>query len=74
MKYTLVKIAPNGIRSYIADDFDEGILITMAQMLIKKHPADQYGVVDNLGFFIWPVHLSRAHIPPAYYDPIIISR
>jgi hypothetical protein len=74
MMFTLVKIAPNGVRSNITTDFDEGILITTAHMLKQKNQDDQYGVVNDHGFFIWPDKLTQAHIEPAQYDPIIPDR
>ena len=69
----LVKIKPTGIRITITDDHDESYLIETARQLIQK-TGDQYGVIDNLGFFVWPDKIAQAHIPPDRYGPAIPDR
>jgi hypothetical protein len=63
-KYKLVKISPTGIRSFIADDYDPAGLIAAGEALLKKHPGEQFGVADELGFFIWPERWASAHKNP----------
>ena len=68
--YILVKISPIGRRSAVASDFDPDGLIAAGEALQKKFPGEQFGVADDVGFFVWPERLSKAHVNPERYCPI----
>lgn len=69
--FKLVKLSPIGKRDDITTGFDSESLIELAQLLQKKDPGGRFGVTDNVGFFVWPEKLARAHIPPAFYTPLV---
>lgn len=59
--YKLVKISPLGKRSDIASDYDSEGLIDAGIRMMKKFPGEQFGVSDELGFFVWPERWAKAH-------------
>jgi hypothetical protein len=69
--FKLVKIKPTGIRIAVTEDNDDSYLIETAKILMKKSPAEQYGVTDNLGYFVWPEKLTQAYIESKQYNQIM---
>ena len=66
----LVTISPIGRRAAVASDVTPDDLITQGVWFQKKNPRETYGVVDELGFFVWPMSLAKAYIAPGHFDPI----
>jgi hypothetical protein len=53
--YKLIRESQDGKRVVDVDDeFDVGILITIAGIIAKNDPTERYGVVDKHGDYVWP--------------------
>ncbi len=56
-KFRLVKYSPIGRHTEITDSFEAESLIEAGENLSRKNPENQFAVIDELGFYIWPEHL-----------------